>query len=405
MSKKVEVKHKPDSNIFYKVGRIRVGGKKIDTPIKALELSKLRPKISIDEKFRGLNEIYKIFPQRTKLDKYGDTRIHSINDYRYDRNKMDNLTYHFESLKNKTNKDEVTICFLGFDGSTFPSDEELRFLGIESFIYSDIIPFPIITKLDDKIKASNFSEYKKFLNRVYDEYTTLNDKKLMGIIPKLAPAFIPELVNFYIDKDINSFFFDFDGSSPSTKYRDICEFFRTLHEYGMALDCFVYSLNSNIGRASRMENIIDSKDILSFGYGFDALGKHGAPKPPKEVFMRLDTSTKRLRLFNKEDYGYYRVLTTEIGNIYPKDSMIDLEDFLNIKPKKTKDGRWHIDTTIPNLFNIEQKGIETLRLRNIITNDESDNYIDSKKHIRDADKKKLKKMKSDVFKQSSISDY
>lgn len=60
MSGKVEVKKKTDANTFYQSGKIKVGGKEVNLPVKSLELSKLSPKINIDERFRGQRNLQDI---------------------------------------------------------------------------------------------------------------------------------------------------------------------------------------------------------------------------------------------------------------------------------------------------------------------------------------------------------
>lgn len=330
------------------------------------------------------------------MNKEGKPWRYSVDDYRHDVRIQDELARNLNRLRSMARKDEITVCFLGFDGNTYPNNDELRFLANESFYHSDIVPLPIISKLKKRVNRSNFSEYKRFLQRAYEEYSTLNNKRLMGIIPNLSQAFVEDLVDFYVGKDMNSFFFDFDGSSPSTKYASIINFHKRLNDYGLVGDCFVYSLNSSIGRGPKP--VIEAKDILSYGFGFDVLGRYEPPPIPSGV----KPPTPRIRFFNKEDYGYYGILWSDIGSFYPKDSYIPLQTLKNVKPKPNKDGDPVIDYTVPSLLNLEQKGLETLRLRKVIDSGEIGHYIDSKKYINKKDKKNLMEMKNNVFNQTRL---
>lgn len=397
MAKKVKTNYEFDSNLFCKTGEVRIGGKKIITPIKSKNLGKLRQKFDIGNKVGGLNEIYKIFPSKTQYTKSGNVYRYAINDYRNDQKQMDKLTYTLRTMKNRAEEDDINLAFMGYDGEGFPDDDELRFLAIQSFIHSDILPLPIIKDIDKWIKPTKLDQYKDFLSRAYEEYSNLNDKPIMGIIPKFPPAFVKNLADFYIDNDITSFYFDFNCSSPTTQFYPILEFFRRLNDYDMLDESFVYSLNSGLGRASKNSDVINTKDILSFEYGFDALGRYDVPNLPPDVLKNIDTSTKRLRLFNKNDYGYYRLLTTEIDKIYPNDSTISLDELKNQSIRKSSSGKERINRTLPNLFNLEQKGLEARRLRQIIKEATSDTYIDQKKFIRDKDKQQIKNLRDGVM--------
>ena len=107
----------------------------------------------------------------------------------------------------------------------------------------------------------------------------------------------------------------------------------------------------------------------------------------------------RLRLFNKEDYGYYRLGVSEIDEIYPIDSIIKQESFGN----ENSDLR-----SLQKNFNLEQTGLEAIRLREIISNQEPKEYLSNKTQVKKEDYKKIIKMKKEISQkhvQSSLFKY
>lgn len=406
MPKKIKTSYTFDSISGLRVGTVSLGDKKIETPIKALELSKFKPNLSLNKKIKGVNEIYKSFPSETRYTKSRDIWRWSINDYRKDGSKNTNLTHNLEQMSNKVDKDkELTICFTEFDGDRYPNKDELRFLATRSFCYSDIVPFPILSQITKFVNINNYPEYLTFLKTMAEEYQKLNDHPLMGIIPiKLGNIIVNDIVDFLIDNDITAFCVDFGGCTITSKYPDIVDFYKKLDDYGLIEGSFLYSINTSAGRASHEKPVISAKNILSFGYGFDVLGR--SQPPPIPAKKTISTDERRFRIFNKKNYGYYRVIGSDIKEVFPNDSSIPLEILTNIKVKVRKGGETYLDNSIPNLFNIEQQGIEALNLRQIIKEEEAQKYIEQKKYIDRKDKAQILTMQKNIkAKQKNIDDW
>jgi hypothetical protein len=123
--------------------------------------------------------------------------------------------------------------------------------------------------------------------------------------------------------------------------------------------------------------------------GFDCLGERHKPlKLPQEFFKKIgDRKEQKLRLFNKDDYGYYKLKDIQVSKIYPKDSKIGLEMFSSKKIKKED---------VQKTFNIEQLGMESIRLRKKIKENTMKKYISKKSQVNKKDITQLEKIKKDI---------
>lgn len=392
-----------DPTLYYKRGRLKVGDKVLETPIKSLDLSKITSETQMNSSFRGLNESLKIFHQNRKMGSNPQTRdrvVHwSLTDYRSSTKLTEDLSSYCQTLKNKAKENEISIFFTGFDGDKcrYPTDGELRYMLVDSQKSSDIVPIPTITNMPEKMNLDSFNKYIDFLERSYNEIKKFNNKPIMGIIPCMGPIFIPDLVKFYLDKkDIKSFFFDFNGKTPTKMYSYFVHFFKELEEYTVFDNTFVHAINVNMGRTSKKEGILDSKDILCFGYGIDGLGRQKVNPPRINIGGKPpDTSENRIRLFAKNDYGLYKLKDSEIEKVYPSDTGVPLKELQEVFPKKS-DKRKYPNMKPVNVFNIEQLGLEACRLRGVISEGKSEKYIDKKTYASEIDKNQIKKMSSRI---------
>ena len=133
-----------------------------------------------------------------------------------------------------------------------------------------------------------------------------------------------------------------------------------------------------------------SSQLTSFGFGFDAMGgKHTRVKLSPEVRAKILSSVNMfenaLRLFDKNSYGYVRTNKRElIAKIYPNDSNVPLNILQSLK------GNINID----KIFNQEQQGLETVKLRTVIKEDKHLlKYLDRKENVEKNDIKNLENIK------------
>ncbi len=382
MSNHIEFKKVcPDDDTLYVTKELRINGKNLTTPIKSLGLSS---KLVLNDKIKGINEFYKKFSLDENLKKNSIYRVLGSPE------KLSDLNYKFNSLVRKTDTNrEINLCFIEYDDANYPEKKPLEFILDTAYEYSDITPLPIISNIAQRIDSEEkFAKYMKFLKESLEIIETLNHKPIMGIVPPVQ-FYIKDIVEFYAKKGIDAFVFDFDGKTPLSMPQVIRSFMRSLKENELLENSFIHSININQGRFNKEANVVGAKDILSFGLGFDSMGERHKPlKGPKEFFEKLkNRKDNRLRLFNKKDYGYYRLGVSEIDEIYPIDSIIKRESF----GSENSDLR-----SLQKNFNLEQTGLEAIRLREIISNQESKEYLSHKTQVKKEDFKKIIKMKKEV---------
>ncbi len=386
MSKHIEFKKiSPDNDSLYVTKNLRINGKNLITPIKSLNLSKSNSKLLFNDKTKGINELYKRFSLSKESKKNAILNVLNYPD------KLDKFNYELNSLVRKTNIDkEINLLFIEYDDIKYPDKKPLEFILDTAYEYSDITPLPIIPKIPQRIGSNEtaFEKYKGFLEESIEIIETLNHKPIMGIIPPTL-IFISDIVDFYAEKEIDSFVFDFDGKTPMSMRQTIRTFMRSLKKNDLLENSFIHSINANHGRFNKDVNVVGAKDILSFGLGFDSLGeKHKPLRGPKEFFKKLkNREVNKLRLFNKEDYGYYKLNRNQIQEIYPNDSIIKMNSFEN----ENLDSR-----NLQKSFNLEQIGLESIRLRDIIENQKALDYLSNKIQVKKEDYKKVVKMKKEV---------
>ncbi len=366
---------------LYKTQKVSIGNKSFKTPIKGIDLKKSISGVLINAEIRGINEIYRKFKAE------GIKRAISTNREQEINNELNRL------IRKQASEEQVNICFIEFDELRLPSKEELEYLTNLAYVHSDITPIPLIPKFSKRknFTENEFKQYASFVKEAVKTIGVLNHKPLMGIIPLSIPSvFLDSLIDLYISEGINAFCIDYEGASLAGKLTNIRQILKTFKLKKISEDTLVYSLNLASGRFPKDREIVPAKDVLSFGYGFDVLGgTHIQKRLPPEIRAKLlsmkDIINNSVRLFNKEDYGYYKTDKKEIiEKIYPKDSSLPLSFFEQTKKKPNVD----------KFFNQEQIGLEAVNLRGLIKEEQKLlGYLSKKLYVEKDDLKRLDKNK------------
>ena len=365
---------------FYKTQRVRIGSKNFQTPIKALDLKRNVTGIKIPDNIKGINENYRTFDSKRIANLKTTNREQEIN------NEIANGFRKFGSA------DEVNICFAEFEENKIPDKDELEYLTNLSYVHSDITPLPLLPRVVRNITLSNFEQYHKFVKDAIKTIDESNNKPIMGVIPMPMPsAFLPQLLNTYLDDGITALCLDFQGSTVTSSKTKIRELVKLITRKNALGKFFTYSLNLGEGKLPKDKEVVAARDILSFGYGFDAMGgKHIKPRLPKEIWARIMSSKNitenSLRLFNKQNYGYYRATKKEtVDKLYPRDSNVPLNLLEAVKK----------NMNIDKVFNQEQQGLETVNLRTVIKEQHKLlKYLDKKEYVEKNDIRTLEKVKA-----------
>lgn len=330
---------------LFRSQRIKVNGKETRTPLKALDPTMFRNKITLNQNALGFNEIYKV------VDSKKITRLLT------DADEHDHFSKTLLNLSRKCQSTDLNVCVLKFipnKPNLFPAKNEIELLTDVAHSFSDVTPIPL---LSIKIDNSNFSAYLDYLQSCYDTIEELNSKPIMGILPRLPRELYPKLLKFYVKNQISSFCFDFDGQTPDhLKLRPIM---RYLNTEGILDETLIYGINAKPGRALKNTNVIPSKDFIAYGFGLDVLGEnHIGAKFSREYLKKLreaiaNQQENKKRVFMRSDYGYYKTANgAEILSSYPSDTAIKLDDILH-----------DTQSTLQKLFNMEQQSLEAKKIR------------------------------------------
>jgi len=145
-----------------------------------------------------------------------------------------------KNISSRTQTNDFNLCLIKFISKSpnlFPTIKEIEFLTDVAVSYSDLIPIPLIeVRIDD----SNFTRFIRYIESSCDVIEELNQKPIMGALPSLPREQYPKL-EFYLDKDITTFYFDFNGSTPDhLKLRPIL---RYLKKKKVLERTFIYGIN------------------------------------------------------------------------------------------------------------------------------------------------------------------
>jgi hypothetical protein len=346
MTTHLDIENISDDNerSLFRSQRIKLRGKVAITPFRAIDPSKIRSDISFNKNALGFNEIYK------ELD---PERISSLQKNSFH---LDRFARELRNISSKEQMTDLTLCILKYISrkpNAFPNIKEIEFLTDVTHSYSDFTSIPMV---DLRIDDSNFSSYMNYLDLTYDIINEINQKPIMGALPNLPREAYSKLLEFYLNRGITAFYFDFNGQTPDhLKLRPIL---RYLNKRKVLSQTLIYGINTKSGRALKNANVIPSKDFIAYGFGLDVLGEsHVRPRLPKAFFEKMKMAINqqqenKKRIFIKADYGYYQARHDALDQIYPDDTHIPLLKIIN-DPRNT----WQ------KLFNMEQQALEAGEIR------------------------------------------
>jgi hypothetical protein len=367
----------------------KINSKRITTPIKAIETKGFYANTSFPTSLTSLNEIYFKF-DAASLKRCNEEKA-------YSRGKNQEV----RESKSKS-KGSPTICLISYRYSNryteglerYPTDDEIYLLTNAAYAFSDVTPIPSVPKMTgDNLNIDNFHNFLQYIDTCYEKIQIRNKKKILGYIPTAATYFVRKIVNHYLDKGINAFYIDFNGTMISSHSEMINLLKRELAIRGYEENNFLHFINVNYGKGIRDKTVLPARDLLGFGYGLDSLGGvHLAPKRNEKYYQWLkeqkDVERNSRRLLNRRDYGYYRFDSLgdkDLRDVYPNDALVPLTAMHT-------DTRTRLDNYI-RIVNLQQQCKEANTLTEIVSEnqDRTLDYFKTKKHLVDEDLKRLVK--------------
>lgn len=380
-----------DDTTLHRTAEIKLRDATLETPVASVERKKVTSSLPISADIQGVNEIWRT----VKKD--------DIEGYRTDPAAQSKLNRALDPPYRKgQGAGDVNILFLQCDTPNL-TEEEVGFVADTAHAYSDIVPVPLVERLTKRIEEHGrdyFGAYTALVEGALEDIETLNNKPLMGALPVLPPALMTQLLDIYLDRGIRAFVVDFQGRTPSaSEERNLRPVMKRLKDEGLEEDVILYALNANTGRSSGDlgEGVSPAKDILSFGFGFDVLGrKHLGMYGPKELFEKLAAQDQpEVRLFSKDQYTYRKTTPDGIPGIYPDDATLAMSRFADLATTSRKNDATHV-------VDMEQKAFEARELRTVINEQRVPDYLGGKEGLLPLDFERMKKAREGWEKQSSL---
>ena len=374
--------------------------KPITTPIIAMDNREIKRSDNIAQAATGLNEIYRVHENLdpSKLSKRKKTRT-QLRELVKDARKQ--AIFNNDVQRQIGKLPGPTIFFTEYKSERYPQEMERNFMLHTEHTYSEIPCLPITPVIAKAIimGEQSFDDYLSFIKGSIEYLKGYNEKPIMGIIVNFGFENLEKLIELYVDQGINAFCIDFDCHTPVSHKSALAQCFRILYDHDMLENSFFYALNVNQGRFIKNKHVINAKDILSFGFGLDAMGKRHRNKLPLTQIREklgsrwktLDREENKVRLFIKSDYGYYKAENVNEIRNYPNDTSIPISIFTHNFSVKNPHIR-HFE----KIFNMEQLGLEAFVLRNIVEDDVPVKYLERKQHVNPKDIKQIKGFRESV---------
>ncbi len=388
---------------YYSSKELRIDGqityKPITTPIIAMDNREIKQSDDIAEVTTGLNEIYRVLENPEPSTH--DTLSKRIPLRKLVKDARKQAIFN-NDIQNQIGKlSGPTIFFMEYKGKKYPQETERNFMLHTEHTYSEIPCLPITPVIAKGIIAGeqSFDDYLSFIKGSIEYLKGYNEKPIMGIIVDFGFENLKKLIELYIDQGINAFCIDFDCHTPVSHKSAIAQCFRILYKHDMLENSFFYALNVNQGRFIKNKHVINAKDILSFSFGLDAMGKRHRNKLDftkireklGSRWKTLDREQNKVRLFIKSEYGYYKAENANEIKNYPLDTKIPLDTFTRNFSVNAPHVR-HFE----KIFNMEQLGLEAFALRKIIEDEVPVRYLERKQHADPKDIKQIKGFKESV---------
>ncbi len=362
---------------------ITIGKSKIITPSKSLGPDLISSRVVFPNTGKQFNEIYKSFnPEMIE-------KIRSNEPFSLSKNTK------FRKMR-EIIPDSPSISFIDYKvvdgGRLLPTDEEIDVLTNFAYTYSDITPIPAVPRFVQTMNKDNFDDFIIYLKKSIDTIEEWNHKPIMGYIPFVGMMFIDDIVDLYAGYGINAFYLDFNRKGLGD-LTTITAIKRNMKRLDIEENHFIHFVNMDYGKVNKIANILPAKDFLGFGLGLDSMGDSHRPKaiPPKNGSSPEKVPPKKYRLFDREDYSYYRIDVANLENKetpYPVDAMFSRDEILNEKTKSNKE-------RMIKLVNLPEQTKECNQLQ-LIASENTKNtfgYFEAKHSLNIKDLKGLKKNK------------
>jgi hypothetical protein len=287
-----------------------------------------------------------------------------------------------------------SISFIDYNGKQdeyplIPTPSEIETLTNIAYTFSDITPIPAIPKIAAVLDLENADSFIQYIRDCIESIEVWNHKPIMGYLPirGLQPV-LEKLINLYLDHGINSYYLDYNLGNLAGSSTNITALKRELAKRGYSENHCFYVLNMKYGKEQKENPVLPARDFLGFGLGLDSIGNSHRVQPIPPDHVKMIPFTKKIRVLNRDEYGYYRIDLANIANEihYPTDSPVPLDNILSTTSHAGKE-------RLVKQVNLHEQTAECITLQQVITEkiDHTYDYFQSKSCLNDKDLKILTK--------------
>ncbi|RLM32577.1 hypothetical protein [Haloarcula sp. Atlit-120R] len=355
--------------------RLHVSDKTVDTPAKAIPVSKRRdddPELS--DESTGVNEIYRtVDAQQLREERQGES---------------DAIRSSLQRAVNKTNDGELNVVFLAFEETRALQQVEAEFIIDLLGTYSDVLVTPLQYKLaravetDDEAETVPYQEYRTGVNTFIDTARKLQPEALiMGTVsPRLSWENVQDLMGVYERQEIYAYCLNMDRLKATSKRQvSVIEpMMRNIARRGIEEDVLFYGINLSAGSNDAELGMAPAADLAALGLGLDIIGEcHVPPRRPPETFDDEEEETVTFELFDETSFARREVLLADLPQELPADSSFDPE-YVVKEGAQSKQKRRRLE----KLVNAELMGQAATHLQSEIESGTAFQSVTSKRGVR-----------------------
>ena len=342
---------------------ISIGRNKIMTPSKSFGPEMVSSKQPFSHSGLQFNEIYALFKEDTITTLSSDRKKNTAKNKKMQQ-KVDNGI------------DSPSITFIDYVGKqngcpTIPHASEIEMLTNFAYTFSDITPIPAIPKIASSLTLENADLFIQYIQNCIESIEVWNYKPIMGYLPigSLQPI-LERLINLYLDNGINTFYLDYNLGGLAGSKTNVTALKRVLSNRGYNENHCFYVLNMKYGKVQKENSVLPARDFLGLGLGLDNIGNSHRTRPvPPHVAKEMVPVSKKFRVLNRNEYGYYRVDIPNISNgiHYPPDSPISLNQIVSTASQEGK-------RRLVEQVNLHEQTAECLTLQQIISEEKGHTF-------------------------------
>ncbi len=213
-----------------------------------------------------------------------------------------------------------------------PSEEMVVALSDIQYNHTDVITTPSWFELITEKNSVDTELYLRLTDIFVKAASTRNHKPIVGTIPQsIPPEKLKDVIKYYIENDITSFLID-SHNRILVGGMWVRTLHRSLEDYDIENECFLYSMNAFQGIAKKNEMMIEAKDFVGFADGMDVIGGKHTGKFFGRNYDDEDTGTIA-RKFDPITYNYEKMQCTfeEKEEINNESVRVQDNEFSNIR--------------------------------------------------------------------------